>query len=232
MILDMMNAHDDMEKEEEIGNPDAVPLPVTALILCGGRSKRMGRPKAFLPYEGSTMISHVIKSIGGLFRETLLVSNEPEAFEDLGMDVVKDILPYRGPMGGILSGLLVARYPHVFVIACDMPLVTESLIMPLAAMRHERDVVVVSHDNGIEPLLGFYSKNCIKPLEESLFAGTLSIKDLLGELSCTTHRVKGNGELPAYFNVNTPKDYSRLITKAGAVLPHGSVFESDFDSGS
>lgn len=217
----MIDIHDEVsiEEEENLDSNEA-PLPMTAIILCGGRSKRMGRPKAFLPYEGSTIISHIVKSLDGLFRQTLLVANEPEAFEDLGMDVVKDILPYRGPMGGVLSGLLVARYEHSFVIACDMPLVNENLILGLARKRKDGDVVVVSHDKGIEPLLGVYSKACIKPLEESLFSGTLSIKDLLGDLSCSTIRVNSknsdSGDLPSFFNVNTPKDYSRLITKSSA----------------
>ncbi|MCA9806106.1 MAG: molybdenum cofactor guanylyltransferase, partial [Cyanobacteria bacterium HKST-UBA02] len=162
--------------------PDREPLPLTALILCGGRSRRMGRPKAFLPYEGSTVIAHIVDTITPIFTEVLLVSNEPESYEDLGVDVVKDILPYRGPMGGILSGLLVAAHEHSFVIACDMPLVDPELIHDLASRREDQDVVVVSHEAGVEPLLAIYSKNCIKPLEESLFSGSLSIKDLLSDL--------------------------------------------------
>ncbi|MGD9681552.1 MAG: molybdenum cofactor guanylyltransferase, partial [Candidatus Obscuribacterales bacterium] len=102
-----------------MSEPERAPLPLTALILCGGRSRRMGRPKAFLPYESSTVIAHIVDTITPIFTEVLLVSNEPESYEDLGVDVVKDILPYRGPMGGILSGLLVAAHEHSFVFACD-----------------------------------------------------------------------------------------------------------------
>jgi len=199
--------------------PDREPLPLTALILCGGRSRRMGRPKAFLPYEGSTVIAHIVDTITPIFAEVLLVSNEPESYEDLGIDVVKDILPYRGPMGGILSGLLVAAHEHSFVIACDMPLVDPELIHDLASRREDQDVVVVSHEAGVEPLLAIYSKNCIKPLEESLFSGSLSIKDLLSDLRTTTLRLDGDQEdLPAYFNINTPQDYSRLITRGSSSL--------------
>ena len=96
----MIDAHDDIDLEEEIKDPDAVPLPVTALLLCGGRSKRMGRPKAFLPFEGTTMISHILGNITGLFREILLVSNEPEDFEDSApgrMDALAE------PQGAALS---------------------------------------------------------------------------------------------------------------------------------
>lgn len=204
---------------------DSLPLPLTAIVLCGGRSRRMGRPKAFLPYEGSTVIAHVVETVRDLFQEVFLVSNEPESYEDLGVDVVKDILPYRGPMGGILSGLLVSGLEHSFVLACDMPLVSRPLIHDMTEARHGWDVVVLSHDRGIEPLLGIYSKNCIKPMEEALFSGSLSVQEILGGLKTTTFRyedepgagIADDDLLPAYFNVNTPQDYSRLITGGSSV---------------
>ncbi|HEY9714421.1 MAG TPA: molybdenum cofactor guanylyltransferase, partial [Chroococcales cyanobacterium] len=153
----------------ESTNRETLPLKATAIVLCGGRSRRMGRPKAFLPYEGSTIIEHVLLQVRDLFNEVLLVANEPDLYENLGVDVVKDILPHRGPLGGILSGLLVAANSHAFVVACDMPLVDKKLIREMTALRHGNDVVVLAHDGGIEPLFALYSKNCIKPLEESLF---------------------------------------------------------------
>jgi len=195
---------------------ETLPLPVTALVLCGGKSKRMGRPKAFLPYNGTTMINHILGVVADLFSETFIVANEPESYEDLDVDVVKDILPYRGPLGGILSGLLVSQYPHAFVIACDMPLVSPKLVRDLVCQRHEHDVIVAAHEDGIEPLLGVYSKNCIKPLEESLFNGDLSLKDFLSGLNSSTYQIdetSSEASLPYYFNVNTPQDYSRLITR-------------------
>lgn len=180
----------------------------------------MGRPKAFLPYAGSTMIAHIVETLNEMFVKTLLVSNEPAQFEDLGPDVVKDILPFRGPMGGILSGLLVAETDYSFVIACDMPLVSKKLVRDMTAVRHGFDVVVLTHPTGLEPLFGIYSKGCIKPLEESLFAGALSVQDLIGGLKSSTFRYDdGKYEsdlLPPYFNINTPQDYSRLITNGSS----------------
>jgi molybdopterin-guanine dinucleotide biosynthesis protein A len=197
---------------------EPLPLPVTALILCGGRSKRMGRPKAFLPFAGTTIIEHLLGVTKLVFDETFLVSNEPEMFNHLEVDVVKDILPYRGPLGGILSGLLVARNEHVFILACDMPLVNRRLMRCLSAQRHDSDVVVLSHAEGIEPLLGVYSKTCIKPLEESLFAGNLKVHEFLTSLNAKVYEYKetqsDSGELPIYFNVNTPQDYSEVLTKS------------------
>ena len=71
---------------------EPLPLPVTGLVLCGGRSRRMGRPKAFLPYEGTTMVESILSRMTELFSEVLIVANEPDAYEDFDVDVVKDIL--------------------------------------------------------------------------------------------------------------------------------------------
>jgi molybdenum cofactor guanylyltransferase len=202
---------------------ELLPLPVTALVLCGGKSRRMGRPKAFLPFEGTTMVNHVLNKVRDLFSEVLLVANEPSNYEDFGVDVVKDILPYRGPLGGILSGLLVAKHEYAFVLACDMPLVDKRLIREMTAARHGKDVVVLAHDLGVEPLLGLYSKNCIKPLEESLFAGHLSLQEFLSGLNAQTFEYDSDysnrEDLPAFFNINTPQDYSRVIMGANPVHP-------------
>ncbi|HEY9777306.1 MAG TPA: molybdenum cofactor guanylyltransferase [Planktothrix sp.] len=200
---------------------EALPLPVTGLVLCGGKSRRMGRPKAFLPYQGGTLLEHTINNVKDLFAETLVVANEPEAYENIGVDVVKDILPYRGPLGGILSGLLVASQPYAFVVACDMPLVDKRLIREMTSCRHGNDVVVLAHKNGIEPLLGLYSKNCIKALEESLFEGNLSVQEFLSGLKAQTFMCNWEAQgdaLPPYFNVNTPQDYSRVLISSSSVV--------------
>lgn len=203
---------------------EALPLPVTALVLCGGKSRRMGRPKAFLPFEGTTMVNHVLNQVRDLFAEVFVVANEPDNYEDLGVDVVKDILPYRGPLGGILSGLLVAKHEYAFVIACDMPFVDKRLIREMTAARHGNDVVVLTHDMGVEPLLALYSKNCIRPLEESLFAGNLSLQEFLSGLKAESFEYEGMNssaeDLPAFFNINTPQDYSRAIMGATAAAVH------------
>jgi molybdopterin-guanine dinucleotide biosynthesis protein A len=199
---------------------ETLPLPLTALILCGGKSVRMGRPKAFLPYQGTTMIAHILKTVQDLFNEVFLVANEPGLFEDFNCDVVKDILPYRGPLGGILSGLLVASNHYSFVLACDMPFVDRRLLREMTMRRHGSDVLVLMHANGIEPLIGIYSKSCIKPLEESLFAGEPNLYDFVSGLNAEAFFYEAKQELsaqdamPPYFNIDTPQDYSKAITRS------------------
>lgn len=191
-------------------------LPVTGAVLCGGTSSRMGRPKAFLPYAGKTLIEYRFDSLREIFSQVVLVANNPDDFAHITDDVVKDIIPHRGPLVGILSALLVAEYEHTFVIACDMPLVDNDLVADMAMRRAGTDVLVATHEDGIEPLLGIYSKRCIEPLEESIFAGNLKVADFLSGINAKLYRVDqlpdGNGNrLPRHFNVNTPKDYCALV---------------------
>jgi molybdenum cofactor guanylyltransferase len=196
---------------------ECLPLQMTAAILCGGKSSRMGRAKAFLPYEGATLIERRFETLKDLFAEVVLVANDPEAYSQLSVDVVKDIIPNRGPLVGILSALLVSQHEHTFVIACDMPLIDNKLIREMCQQRKGTDVLVLSHEDGVEPLLGIYSKQCIEPLEQAVFAEQLKVQDFLDGINAQLFefdpkRYSAGNALPAYFNVNTPEDYSRLLT--------------------
>jgi molybdopterin-guanine dinucleotide biosynthesis protein A len=198
---------------------EPLPLPLTGLILCGGQSKRMGRSKAFLPFGGKTIIEHLLGTFNQLFDEVFLVTNEPANFSQLSAQVVKDILPQRGPICGILSGLLVASYEHAFVVACDMPLVDRKLIRQMSVKRHDADITVLSHSEQIEPLFGIYSKSCIKSLEDALFSGDMTVMNVLSGVKAKTfeypEELTRAMKLPAYFNVNTPHDYSELLNITG-----------------
>ena len=201
----------------ELGTP---PWPMTALILCGGKSTRMGRPKAFLPYRGTLMITHMIDLVRQLFSEVLLVTNEPELFDGLEIDTVKDIIPYRGPLGGILSGLLIASHHHSFVMACDMPFIDHKLISEMVKKGLNSDMLVLMHEKGIEPLIGIYSKGCLKALEESLFSGQTSLSDfalgLNAKVFFCSELLSGRdkGVLPPYFDIDTPQDYTTAIMRS------------------
>lgn len=220
---------------------------MTCLILCGGKSKRMGRPKEFLPLAGTTMLEHILDRALNLFADVLLVTNKPEDYEHLSADIVKDIVPDRGPLAGILSGLLVAQYQDAFVLPCDMPLFTENQIRELAAQYWEASrgpayaiesfsldrntgargieqsvmlsgtndpVRAVIHSNvGNESYLpGVFSGSLIPAMEEMIFSQKYSLSEFLATI---THRkassAAGGSRLPAYFNVDTPMDYIRLV---------------------
>ncbi len=186
-------------------------LPMSGIILCGGRSKRMGRQKAFLPYAGKTLIEHMHDLMAELFAEVILVSNNPDEYEHISSNLVRDIVPNRGPLVGILSGLLVSNYNRAFVVPCDMPFVDKNLVRKMTAHKTESDMLIYSHNGRNEPLLGVYSRNCIPALEEAIFEG----KDLAQDFVATSNAdilsfPSERGVNAAHFNVDTPADYGIL----------------------
>ncbi|MBX9723765.1 MAG: molybdenum cofactor guanylyltransferase [Candidatus Obscuribacterales bacterium] len=186
-------------------------LPMTGIILCGGRSKRMGRQKAFLPFAGKTLIEHMHDLMAELFAEVILVSNNPDEYEHISSNLVRDIIPNRGPLVGILSGLLVSNYNRAFVVPCDMPFVDKHLVRKMAMHKCDSDMLIYSHAGRNEPLLGIYSRNCISALEEAIFEGNDLAQDFISTSRADlfvfpTER----GANAAHFNVDTPADYGKL----------------------
>ncbi len=190
-----------------------VPLPVSGIILCGGNSTRMGRPKAFLPYAGGTLIEHRLDRMQSLFAEVFLVTNQPEQFGHVSANVVKDIVPEKGPLAGILSGLLVSIFEHCFVVPCDMPLLDDNIIRAMAARRQGLDMLLYEHDEIVEPLVGVYSRRCAAALEQALFHSDKK-KNLLTGLKTEIFngpRREKPFSLPPHFDVDTAGDYGKLI---------------------
>lgn len=187
-------------------------LPVTGIILCGGQSKRMGRPKAFLPFAGKSLIEHGLDLMMSVFAEVILVTNNPDDYEHLSASIVRDIIPNRGPLVGILSGLLVSNHEHVFVMPCDMPAITKNLMREICRLRHKKDMIIYGHKRKLEPLLGVYSRNCIEALEEAIFQGKDFALDFVESRNPEVYEQSIHNQAPLlpHFNVDTPADYGIL----------------------
>lgn len=194
-------------------------VEMTCIILCGGKSKRMGRPKEFLPLAGTTMLEQILDRANNLFAEVLLVTNKSDDFEHLSANIVKDIVAERGPLVGILSGLLVALHKEVFVLPSDMPLFDEIAIQHLLNYRQSINehsgvqATIHANDEFNGSLPGIFNKSLIPALEEAVFSQRYSLPEFLATI---THEVAfptavAPQGLPYHFDVNTPMDYIRLV---------------------
>jgi molybdopterin-guanine dinucleotide biosynthesis protein A len=148
---------------------------MTAVILAGGKSRRMGSNKAFLKLKGKTFIERQIELLREMFDEIFISANTPSEYEYLNLPVFKDIYPEKGPLGGIYTSLVNSGSTSTFMLACDMPFVESGLIEHLKGFTREYDVVVPKSERGLEPLHAFYSKNCIDPIKRELDADNLRI---------------------------------------------------------
>ncbi|MFP6655690.1 MAG: molybdenum cofactor guanylyltransferase, partial [Myxococcota bacterium] len=91
------------------------------IILCGGRSSRMGRAKAWLPWFGTTMIEHVVANVRAAVNEVIVVTSDEVDLPPLDVQVVVDPEPGGGPLVGICAGLKSAKADLAFVTSVDAP---------------------------------------------------------------------------------------------------------------
>jgi molybdenum cofactor guanylyltransferase len=182
---------------------------MSAAILAGGRSKRMGRDKALLQIGDKTMIEHVAEMVQSQAPEVMIVSNKQETYRFLGLPVYPDAVHGCGPLGGIYTALLYSKHRHCLVVACDLPFLNLPLLRFLCENCRPHDVLVFESETGVEPLCAVYSKNCLPAIEKHMKAGKYKVSDFYETVS--TRVVKLKPELAFYdgstfLNVNTPED--------------------------
>ena len=197
-------------------------MGVSAIVLAGGLSRRLGRDKALEPFEGEPLIRRVIGRLSQFTDETVVVVNSEARGKELSLPqdavIAVDIFPDSGSLGGIFTGLTAARNEWGFVVACDMPFLNTDLILHMLTIRSGYDAVVPLLDGYPEPTHAAYSRACIPHIQRRLEARELKIAGFFDDV-----RVKTLGEVEvddldpgrlSFFNVNTPEDLARAVTLA------------------
>ncbi len=204
--------------------------PTAAVILCGGQSRRMGRPKAALPWGERTMLEHV----AGLLRQVpevehlVLVAAPAQPLPPLPWPavVVRDRRPGLGPLEGLACGLRAAAElgcPSAYVTSCDVP-----------ALRPEFVRLVLDHLSGGQAavpvacghkqvLAAAYRTELAEVIDELLEQGLQRPRDLLARINTAwvaeEDLRRADPELASLRNLNTPEDYRRLLLEQGLPLP-------------
>jgi len=184
---------------------------ITAVMLVGGKSRRMGQDKAFLEVDGLPLIERLIQTLQGCFDQLLLVGDRPERFAHYGIPIVPDIYP-GSSLGGLYTGLKLAATEQIFVTSCDIPFPNPSLIRLLCSQEQGCDAVVPVTAKGLEPLFAMYRRSCLSPMQAALEKGDFRIMTLLKQLQVLEIGPEKLGLLdPAdrcLLNLNTPDDYA------------------------
>lgn len=144
---------------------------ITIILQAGGESTRMGEDKAFLPFLGIPLINRLMDRFQPLNAEMLIISNNPAAFQDIGLPVFEDVRPGRGALGGLLTALTAASTPLVGLVAVDMPFASPHLFEFMAekVQGSTLDGIIPSTHFGLEPLHALYrKKSCLPLVEEAI----------------------------------------------------------------
>ncbi len=183
-------------------------MEASLLVLAGGTSRRMGRPKAWLEVGDTILLRHVVQNLAPAFKEVLVSFAEPEQLEQpVPYRIVFDRKFSAGPLAGLESGLLAARNEVTFVVACDMPYVTQEVAHMAIAAARRCDAALPRIDGRPEPLCGAYRRTALPFITEALNTGRLKAADVTSQLDVTWLE----GLDPQLFrSLNTPQDLERF----------------------
>ncbi len=187
---------------------------LTLLILAGGASRRMGRDKATLPVGEATLVEHLARRLAGVADEAL-VAGGLVGKRWPGLRQVADRYPGRGPLAGMHAGLVEARHPLVWVVACDLPEVVPALGPFLAAAAVDVDAVVPRVAERPQPLCAVYRSSAAPLIERLLEEQRLRVSDFLDAIrvrfvdEASLRQV--DDRLESFRNLNTPADYEAWL---------------------
>jgi len=188
----------------------------TSLILTGGKNLRMGRNKAFEVLNGKTLLERVYEKLEPLSSEIIIVTSNDflSVPTNNRMKVVADILPEKGPLGGILTGLSCSGNETNIVVGCDMPFLKTPLLSYMTELLDGFDAVVPTLGQGMkEPLHAVYSKACKEKIRQRLQEGKLSVHSFIDTLKVRyvdkEKIMQFDPELTSFFDINYPSDLIR-----------------------
>ena len=195
-----------------------------AVVLCGGESRRMGVPKAWLPFGPERLLQRVVRLAGTVAAPILVVAAAGQELPELPAEVViaRDRVAGRGPLQGLAAGF--AAMPDsvelVFATATDVPFLEPRWISRLVELIGDADLVIPKIDGRLHPLAALYRRNAVLPVIENLLAEdrlrTAALADaVLARLVDEESLSDVDPRFGTLRNLNEPDDYVLALDDAG-----------------
>ncbi len=203
-------------------------MNIGCVILAGGKSSRMGTDKALLEYDGKQFIEQITEELSQ-FEERIIARGTNSGFSaelEEKWNVIPDIYPDHGPIGGLHAALSSCESDALFVITCDMPLFNRELAERLCAEMQSGegletdtdgkhvdayDVIISVGNNGkVHPLCGVYRKSVLSVLEEQILSDRNRVMEALQDLRVKYVTIDSPDQEKQLANINTPQEYEAL----------------------
>jgi molybdopterin-guanine dinucleotide biosynthesis protein A len=202
---------------EDVDRRDPAP-PLAGVVLCGGRSLRMGTDKAGIAIGGVTLLDRAVTRLRDAC-DPILVAPGDVALEAGAYVTVVDAVRGAGPIAGLVAALRVSPHRLLAVVAVDLPWLDPVLLRMLAARIEDHDVALCETVRGLEPLHAVYSRSALAAAERALQGPDRSLHGLLERvrtLRVTEDDWRAAG-IPQRFsrNLNTPADLTELNLELG-----------------
>jgi molybdopterin-guanine dinucleotide biosynthesis protein A len=202
-------------------------MAYSAIILAGGRGKRMGyREKALVDINGKPLVTYVIKSLEKIVDEIIISVRDKTQGEALnsmlpGYTYAYDEFENKGPLSGILSGLTLCRNEFCFIAACDMPFINENVVKMLFRMSEAHDAAIPRWEDGfLEPLHSVYRcEPMIRETRKAMENGESIILAPIFRMNINYMTLENirkiDPELKTLININTPEDLKLITNNIG-----------------
>ena len=192
---------------------------VSAIVLAGGNSTRMGQNKALLKIGEKTLIELVVETLHKIFDEIIVVTNNPENYtmlEDVRFEGDCIETPVKNSLVGLYTGLIRAKNDRAFVVACDMPFLNKELIEYIIKSLGDEDLLIPFIEGHYQPLHAIYNKTCLDIMRNMIIRGNYKIIDFYDDVNT----IKINEDivrqfdplLKSFMNINTKEVYNNLDT--------------------
>jgi len=208
-------ANSDLANSDPLANSEwrTADPGVSAFVLAGGRSSRMRADKALLSFGDASLLQRALQSAAAITDKVYIVGAR-ERYARFG-EVIEDIYPGCGPLGGIHAALTATRTDPNLILSVDMPLMTREFLSWLIqqAGHAEEPIVVPKAAGGLQPLCAIYQRTLAGIVEQALLEADYKISHLFSRVA--THIIAEDEIVAAGFsaeifhNINTPEDYAR-----------------------
>jgi molybdopterin-guanine dinucleotide biosynthesis protein A len=183
---------------------------MTGIILAGGNSIRMGQNKAFLPVDGVPIVRKIHTLLKELFNEVIIITNQKDLFKEFEPGIYSDLLPDKGALGGLYTGVFYSRFEYSFCVACDMPFLKRPLVQFLISNTKGEDAIIPRTQDGLQPLHAIYSKRCLDAMKRVIDQGKYKIIDFYDIIKAKiveeTEFLYLDPLRESFINVNTPEE--------------------------
>jgi molybdenum cofactor guanylyltransferase len=200
---------------------------VGGIVVCGGKSTRMGVPKATLPFGSETMLQRVVRLLGSVVSPIVVVAAREQSLPDLPdhVSVTRDERDERGPLEGLRAGLkaLPESIDAAYVTSCDVPLLVPAFVERMIELLGEHDIAVMEIDGFTHPLSAVYRRDVLPQVESLLEADRLRPVFLFDAVR--TRRVQPaemisvDPQLRTLRNLNTRQDYLEALAEINDSRP-------------
>ena len=199
------------------------PMPTAGVILCGGQSSRMGRPKAWLPVGDETMLARVVRLLGEVVSPLVVVAALEQELPPLASEIilVRDPERGRGPLVGIAAGLaaLAGRADAAYVSSCDVPLLRPAFVRRMIELLGCHAACVPEVGGYRHPLAAVYRVEVAAVAAELLAGDRLRLATLFERVDTRVVRAEEFADIDpdgeSLRNLNTPEEYAAALATLG-----------------